>query len=327
MNWDQLKPEEKRAKYSKYACHELNYFLLRKDPAFFESVVLPYMQNKKDKTFLDRWLVGEELQGYLDPWKYAQLNMVERILLAQRLAGEQPQTSRAIADLYDLLPPDVDRFNFLFNTAVQGSVLEVGESLGKAVAQGMVRSSPGGTLHDAAPAQPEPDGSCGGCGPLRYRGGHPLRSRYRSVTDFADAERRPRGMSQLAEAKHGGRAGPGPSASGQGDGYYAADRKRELAVRQLYRQLDKTQEWAENNYYQLPIAAQNGALVPVNAFWRDYAAQDPKLPFRSTHLAEASTNFTEMMFALSVLDLPFRSVEHEATFNGAQTDPAPPRAR
>ena len=66
---------------------------------------------------------------------------------------------------------------------------------------------------------------------------------------------------------------------------------------------------------QLPIAAQNGDLVPVNAFWRDYAAQDPKLPFRSTHIAEASTNFTEMMFALSVLDLPFRSVEHEATFN------------
>ena len=94
--------------------------------------------------------------------------------------------------------------------------------------------------------------------------------------------------------------------------------KRGLAVRQLYRQLDKTQEWAENNYYQLPIAVQNGALVPVNAFWRDYAAQDPKLPFRSTHIAEASTNFTEMMFALSVLDLPFRSVEHDATFNGAQ---------
>ena len=92
------------------------------------------VKNKKDKTFLDQWLVGEDLQGYLEPWKYAQLNMVERILLAQRVAGEQPQTMRAIADLYDLLPPDVDRFNFLFNTAVQGSVLEAGESLGKDVA-------------------------------------------------------------------------------------------------------------------------------------------------------------------------------------------------
>ena len=131
LNWDQMKPEEKRAKYSKYACHELNYFLLRKDPAFFEAVVLPYLKNKKDKTFLDQWLVGENLQAYFDPWKYAQLNVVERILLAQRVTGEQPQTRRAIADLYDLLPPDVDRFNFLFNTAVQGSVLEAGATLGK----------------------------------------------------------------------------------------------------------------------------------------------------------------------------------------------------
>ena len=135
LNWDQLNPEEKRTKYSKYACHELNYFLLRKDPEFFEAAVLPYLKNKKDKTFLDQWLVGEDLQGYFEPWQYAQLNVVERILLAQRVTGEQPQTRRAIADLYDLLPPDVDRFNFLFNTAVQSSVLEAGESLGKEVAE------------------------------------------------------------------------------------------------------------------------------------------------------------------------------------------------
>ena len=35
-------------------------------------------------------------------------------------------------------------------------------------------------------------------------------------------------------------------------------------------------------------------------------------------MAETAANFTEMMFALSVLDLPLRSVEHEMTFNGAQ---------
>ncbi len=133
LNWDQLKPEEQRAKYSKYACHELNYFLFRKDPAFFEAVVLPYLKNKRDKTFLDQWLIGADLQGYLEPWKRAQLNVVERILLAQRLADEQPVTRRAIADLVDVMPPDVDRFNFLFNTAVQGSALEAGETLSRAV--------------------------------------------------------------------------------------------------------------------------------------------------------------------------------------------------
>ena len=33
-----LKEEEKRAKYSEFACHELHFFLHQKDPAFFAKV-------------------------------------------------------------------------------------------------------------------------------------------------------------------------------------------------------------------------------------------------------------------------------------------------
>ena len=36
LQWPKLKDEEKRAKYSEFACHELNFFLARKDAAFFE---------------------------------------------------------------------------------------------------------------------------------------------------------------------------------------------------------------------------------------------------------------------------------------------------
>ena len=43
----------------------------------------------------------------------------------------------------------------------------------------------------------------------------------------------------------------------------------------------------------------------INAFWKDYAAWDGKGGFVSTNVAEASNNFTEMMLALAVLDLPF----------------------
>jgi hypothetical protein len=43
-------------------------------------------------------------------------------------------------------------------------------------------------------------------------------------------------------------------------------------VRQFYRALGATKEWAENNYYKLPIAQQNAELIPINAFWRDFAA-------------------------------------------------------
>ena len=51
---------------------------------------------------------------------------------------------------------------------------------------------------------------------------------------------------------------------------YDAEQKRGL-VRQLYRKMDPTKEWAENNYYHLPIDQQTPALVPVSPFWLDYA--------------------------------------------------------
>ncbi len=310
LNWDQLKPEEQRGKYSKYACHELNYFLFRKDPAFFEAVVLPYLQNKKDKTFLDQWLIGADLQGYVEPWKRAQLNVVERILLAQRLADEQPGTRRAIADLVDVMPPDVDRFNFLFNTAVQGSALEAGDTLSRAVMKQSEEVRLGTIVNEIQPATPAATEFDAGLG----AGGD--REKASELSD-SEAERLSENLAAEPADKAPARRRAGRPDSAENMQFFAKDRLRK-AVRQLYRQLDKTQEWAENNYYQLPIAVQDGALLPVNSFWRDYAAQDPKLPFRSANVAETAANFTEMMFALSVLDLPLRSAEHEVTFNGAQ---------
>ncbi len=90
-----------------------------------------------------------------------------------------------------------------------------------------------------------------------------------------------------------------------------SQRQRAL-VRPFFRALGPTKEWAENNYYLLPIAEQNGGLITVNQFWRDFAEWNGQAPFVSAHLAEASHNFPEMMLALGVLDLPFTSPKHES---------------
>jgi hypothetical protein len=75
--------------------------------------------------------------------------------------------------------------------------------------------------------------------------------------------------------------------------------------------MDPTREWAENNYYHLPIEQQLAELIKVNRFWKDYAAWDGKGAFLSSHIAEAAGNFSEMMLALAVLDLPFPSEAKE----------------
>lgn len=91
-----------------------------------------------------------------------------------------------------------------------------------------------------------------------------------------------------------------------------------LRVRELYRELGPTLEWAENNYYHLPIEQQNADLITVNAFWKDFADHDPATPFISRNLAEATGNFPEMLLALAVLDFPFESPVHTTEFEGTR---------
>src|SRR6185437_2182216 len=113
-----------------------------------------------------------------------------------------------------------------------------------------------------------------------------------------------------------GRGGEGKPGDKNPDGFTAGtefffeDGRQSGLVRQLYRKLDPTMEWAENNYYNLRIAEQHASLISVGPFWVDYAKHNDQGPFLSRHLADASRNFTEMMFALSVTDLPFEPAKH-----------------
>ena len=96
--------------------------------------------------------------------------------------------------------------------------------------------------------------------------------------------------------------------------------KKARALARLYRKVDVTQEYAENNYYKLPIQQQIAGLIPVSRFWLDYSRHTGNGPFLSPSLPEASRNFTEMMFALSVLDLPFTPAKHDIQFAGTRDD-------
>ncbi len=81
LQWNTMTDAEKQEKYSKYACHELSFFIYQKDKEFFDRVIFPYLADKKDKTFPDNWLLGDDLTSYLDPWAFSQLNIAEKILL------------------------------------------------------------------------------------------------------------------------------------------------------------------------------------------------------------------------------------------------------
>lgn len=335
LNWPKLKPEEKQALYSKHASHELSFFLAKKDPEFFKKTVQPYLANKKDKTFLDRYLLEDNLSEFALPWKHAQLNIAERVLLAERLKGERPATARHVGDLFALLPPDIDGFIHLFDTAVKVGSLEMADALGLRQAElesdklsrpvlskmptGGAAPVPGIAGKSAGPASAM---AAGEKGAAKKEVEEHLLSRNESLKKAKQdlQSKDGRGLRSRDAGKDADRKGESKEPRDEAekmDKYFDDALAVREQVRQLYRKLDKTWEWAENNYHHLTIDQQNAGLITVNAFWKDYAERDPEAPFLSRNLAAAARNFPEMLLALAVLDLPFEAPKHETKFDAA----------
>lgn len=318
LNWPTLEPEKKQELYSKYASHELSFFLHEKDPEFFASVIKPYLVNKKDKTFMDHFLLEDDLSDYLHPWNHGQLNIVERILLARRIEADRENTFRHVGDLYALLPPDPERFIQLFDTAVQRSALDVKDNLGLKAAleeltaaedKPMTLGRPSRSNAGAAPAAPGPSSA------FRKQVAEESESMEKAAGKMTDRSESNRQRALAADQDSDGLL---KELKKSDEFYLGGEVKLREQLRQLYRKLEKTKEWAENNYHHLTIDQQNADLVTVNAFWKDYAAHNHTTPFLSRNLAEASRNFPEMLLALGVLDLPFEAPEHDTKFEGTQ---------
>jgi len=58
LKWEEFTEEEKIEKFCENACHELNFFLLKKDRPFFDRVVGPFIENKLSKQFVDVYLLS-----------------------------------------------------------------------------------------------------------------------------------------------------------------------------------------------------------------------------------------------------------------------------
>ncbi|MDB4779195.1 hypothetical protein OAG23_00445, partial [bacterium] len=296
--WSSLTEEEKNDKYSKYACHELSFFLSRKDPAFFKAVVLPHLANKKDRTFMDDYLLGKPLEKYLEAYQYARLNVVERLLLSQ----SDPKRLAALAlDLENrmaLKAPNLDQSRYWFGTAFSGG------AFGGGYAGGLIAES------QMSVGQDDPFASDG---EPRALG---LKSRGAVI---ASASRRSAKLQKRALVELQNKSRESKSEYFGMDAF--SDSEEELkellpALQQLYRSLEPTKEWAENNYYQLRISEHNYDLVGENNFWLDLAKHGLKPGFGSRHLGEATGNFSEMMLALAFLDLPFDAPEHKDEIKG-----------
>jgi hypothetical protein len=294
--WPSLPLAEQLEKYSEHACHEFNFFLHEKDPAFFEEVVRPYLANKRDRTFLDRYLLEEDLGEFLDPWAFQRLNVLERILLTRRITERTEAGRRHVRDLLAARPNDPGLFDRHFRGALAGRSLSADDKL-------------------ARPRGPETASSAdrqGGAGNA-YRGAGDTVPPGRSGAPPAapaPAQDAGRALEELKDELDGALDLEEQERMLEGLGYISSDADTRANSDGFFRPLDATRTFAEHNYYRRLIAEHTADLVGVSSFWADYAAHVDGTPFVSPHVVEVASHVNEILLALALLDLPFEAGEH-----------------
>lgn len=317
--WHELKEEEKRKAYNELACHELHLFLYRKDRPFFDSVVRPFLEDKLAPQVVDQWLLQKDLKRYRNHWDLSQLNVVEQILLANRLPEAKAGIQKRFQDLWALQKSQFTDEN-QFATALASLSLDLGriDELSanpsrfddyalRFQEEKLAENSPGVPGADKADKKwayganrNEMEGRALGMG----TGGDPAA--------LAEGRKgKPQAGDRMGgvESSSGGLGGMGGGGFGGGRGSERS--RRSITGNLLFTQLDATREWAESNYYRIPLKQQNAELVTVNPFWIDFMDRDPNQGVLSTQFHLAATNANAAIMALAMLDLPLESVPYQ----------------
>ncbi len=295
--WHGLDEQRKRALYGDHACHELHLFLYMRDRAFFDTVVRPYLRNKKDKTFVDRWLLDALTPEDTRLDRLQRRNALELALLARR-GGDAAALQAALRETWELLPPDPEAVARRMRVALQtGDLDEAAAQARKAVRERArphsetirreARSGQQAVAAEAAMAESAP---------------------APAALDAVAVVRSPVTLSLREEAVADAEAGAVALMDADGMADPAG------GVARLYRALPRTKEWAERNYWRVRAKDETPALIAVNRFWQDVAAGVDV----SAHVLEAHGSLTETLAALAFCGLPFDAVEPEATLKGAR---------
>ncbi|MBL8888509.1 MAG: hypothetical protein JNL67_00925 [Planctomycetaceae bacterium] len=308
IRWSELDNQSKYEKYQSHACHEVNYFLYRKDRAFFDQVVRPVIEQRRVKTFFDEFLLERDLSHWTQPWQFARLNDFEKILLAQRLPEQRSGLLRQISDRFALFPPDDTTTDRLFDMALAGRALEPGAGTTGDPRLDLERD------FEQTSRQGQPDVAGGGMA------GRGRRSGTRGALSDGATNGPPGAPANAGEVEQMDRfareklnAYFGDSEVSADDALYAlegmAEKQLEATVRGFYQQLRPTLRWVEYHYWRIQQSTSTADRINLNRFWYNFANHDAKQPFLDWHFLLCNGNVSESILALAVLDLSPHSAE------------------
>eukprot|EP00026_Physarum_polycephalum_P000988 Phypoly_transcript_00989.p1 GENE.Phypoly_transcript_00989~~Phypoly_transcript_00989.p1 ORF type:complete len:1232 (+),score=279.53 Phypoly_transcript_00989:210-3698(+) len=247
---------------------EIYFFTYHKDRPFFDEFVRPFLECKRDKSFIDLWLLERDLSAFKPLPEFKKLSAPEQILLGIRIPEMRGPVSRFLTSTLSAPLSKSTRYHNIFNTALMNGGTSVFSENSPKTINTAGLSLVGFTL-------------------------------YRSPNvDQTETE-----MDLPARA----------------DKARAQDKK--------YKHVGPPLQIKETDYYG------NKNRINVNEFWIDYAKHwekgGDKAVFLSPHFLQAVSSFTEIMLALSILDLPFEqpsahpiAVSQEGQVLKIRTNPA-----
>jgi hypothetical protein len=285
--WPGLSAAERLELYDEHVCHELNFFLRRRDPAFFAEVVAPALRNKGQRDCFDRWLLGEPLEDWLAPARFKRLSAFERLLSLEASGASATRRSAFARDLEAEHPASAAGQRRAFDAVLAAAALggDPGPSPGSASAGEAGSADSGSADGSGAPA----------------RGG-----------EAGSRPAAPAGPSSGGPTS--GSPGP-PSLTGAGPTTGASDPDRdaakELAARERSNPLPRgpghTRRWVESFWWRR--AREQGPPDFVGTeFWLAFAGRTGGRPFLNLPQLPAAAGVSERLLALAVLDLPFEAV-------------------
>eukprot|EP01083_Nonionella_stella_P048097 128807_1 len=299
LNWNKRNATQQMNKLHKYMCHEMNIYLYFKHREYFDRIIKPFLVHKMEKTFIDYYLIDdtEHILRYANE-HFGALNAAEKILLAYKFKNDDEykhiahQTLAYFKEMNESLKIKPSKFKELFNKALTQRTDH------KHVQRiNMIASE---INCESLPIFSEEKVSTDYVSRVPYKTQQMRQNRKQKLAkkamlyNWKDADDEDV-FDTLDEEDHESRL-PEISSS-------------------LFQDLSECKEYQESNYYKISNVSTTDHLVPTNKFWCDFGQyvlsnSDQKdddsdaVPFLSKYLFLATSSFTEMMIALSILDLP-----------------------
>ncbi|KAI9470867.1 MAG: hypothetical protein EXX96DRAFT_603007 [Benjaminiella poitrasii] len=306
--WTNLTLEMKLELHEKHAFHEFNLWLKKKDKPFFEAYVRPAIQSKIQKSFMDLYLLDEDLSKYCkNIYHFQKLSVSERVFLAttqskeflQRVLREfenqfndKQVNSQSDAIFDSILANSAVSDQPCLDTNVSEAILTRGERMASDTVSGQLASASAAFSSYAAPTF-----------------GSALRSLpFSNGFGAAPAVSNEQSVISISSESNMGIIDDSQDAVVEEETNALREMAKERQKNASYKFVGPTNEWAETGYYSAD------EQIESSQFWIDYlkcnyaAENGSENPlFLSGDFMYSINNITEILYIMSLMDLPFAS--------------------